>query len=47
MTCLFDIVAGREHPNGADFVIVYHAEVIGGELKADDDADAAEWFAQE
>src|SRR5688572_8339564 len=47
VTRLFDIVAGREHPNGADFVIVYHAEVISGELKADDDADAAEWFAQE
>jgi len=47
VTRLFDIVAGREHPNGADFVIVYHAEVIGGELKADDDADAAEWFAKE
>jgi len=47
VTRLFDIVAGREHPNGADFVIVYYAEVIGGELRADDDADAAEWFAQE
>src|SRR5215207_2276380 len=29
------------------FDIVYHAEVRGGELKADDDADAAEWFAKE
>ena len=44
VTRLFDIVAGREHPSGADFVIVYRAEVIGGELKPDDDADAAEWF---
>ena len=44
VTRVFDIVAGREHPRGADFVIVYEAEVIGGELQADDDADAAEWF---
>ena len=41
---MFDIVAGREHPRGADFVIVYQAEVIGGEMQADDDADAVEWF---
>ena len=46
VTRLFDIIAGREHPSGADFVIVYHAEVIGGELKPSDDADAAEWFAR-
>lgn len=44
VTRVFDIVAGREHPRGADFVIVYQAEVIGGEMKADDDADAVEWF---
>ncbi len=44
VTRIFDIIAGREHPRGADFVIVYQAEVIEGELKADDDADAAEWF---
>ena len=44
VTRVFDIVAGREHPRGADFVIVYEAEVVGGEMKADDDADAVEWF---
>jgi len=44
VTRLFDIVAGREHPRGADFVIVYQAEVIGGQLGPDDDADAVEWF---
>jgi len=44
---VYDIVSGREHPRGADFVIVYEAEVIGGELQADDDADAAEWFGGE
>jgi len=44
VTRVFDIVAGKEHPRGADFVIVYEAQVISGELQADDDADAAEWF---
>lgn len=44
---LLDIISGREHPRGADFIIVYRAEVTGGELKADDDADAAEWFGRE
>ena len=44
VTRVFDIVAGKEHPRGADFVIVYEAEIIGGEMKAEDDADAVEWF---
>ena len=41
---VFDIVAGREHPRGADFIIVYQAEVLSGEMVANDDADAVEWF---
>jgi ADP-ribose pyrophosphatase YjhB (NUDIX family) len=41
---IHDVVSGREHEHGADFVIVYHAEIIGGELTAGDDADAVEWF---
>jgi ADP-ribose pyrophosphatase YjhB (NUDIX family) len=44
---ILDIISGKEHPRGADFIIVYHAEVLGGELKPDDDADAAEWFGRE
>jgi 8-oxo-dGTP diphosphatase len=44
---VYDIISGREHPRGADFIIVYQAEVLGGELKADDDADAVEWFDKE
>ncbi|MEP7133800.1 MAG: NUDIX hydrolase [Chloroflexota bacterium] len=44
VTRVYDIVSGREHPRGADFVIVYQAEVISGEMQADDDADAVEWF---
>ncbi|HLA07057.1 MAG TPA: NUDIX hydrolase [Anaerolineales bacterium] len=44
VTRVIDIIAGREHPTGADFVIVYQAEIIGGEMTANDDADAVEWF---
>ncbi len=44
VTRVFDIVSGREHPRGADFVIIYVAEVLGGDMKPDDDADAVEWF---
>lgn len=44
VTRVFDIVAGREHSRGADFIIVYQAEVLSGEMVANDDADAVEWF---
>ncbi len=44
VTRVFDIVSGREHPRGADFIIIYLAEVLGGDMKPDDDADAVEWF---
>lgn len=47
VTRLLDIIYGKEHPRGADFIIVYQAEVIDGELKPDDDADAVEWFERE
>ncbi|MCC6501426.1 MAG: NUDIX hydrolase [Anaerolineales bacterium] len=47
VTQVFDIIAGREHPRGADFVIIYLAELIGGEMHADDDADAVEWFGKD
>ena len=47
VTRLLDIISGKEHPLGADFIIVYRAEIIDGELKPDDDADAAEWFERE
>src|SRR5687767_15240964 len=43
---VLDIISGKEHPRGADFIIVYQAEVISGELNPDDDADAVEWFAR-
>ena len=44
---VIDVVAGREHPRGADFVIVYSAEVLHGTLSAADDADEAGWFAMD
>lgn len=47
VTRVLDIISGKEHARGADFIIVYQAEVISGELKADDDADAVEWFERE
>lgn len=41
---VYDVIAGREHERGADFVIVYSAEIISGEMSPADDADAVEWF---
>jgi ADP-ribose pyrophosphatase YjhB (NUDIX family) len=44
VTGLLEVIAGREHPRGADFVIYYRAEIVSGELGAADDADAAGFF---
>ncbi len=41
---VMDVIAGREHPRGADFVIVFEAQVLSGSVAAGDDADRAEWF---
>ena len=41
---LLTMVTGRDHPRGADIVLVYSAEWISGEIKANDDADEAEFF---
>jgi 8-oxo-dGTP diphosphatase len=41
---VLDVIAGREHERGADFIIVYSAEVLRGEMAPADDADAVEWF---
>jgi 8-oxo-dGTP diphosphatase len=46
ITGLLEIVAGREHERGADFIIVYRARVAGGSLVAADDADEARWFTR-
>jgi len=42
---VLEVIAGLEHPRGADFVIVYHARILNGELRAGDDADRVEWFS--
>jgi 8-oxo-dGTP diphosphatase len=44
---VFDVISGREHERGADFIIVYQAEVIGGTMSPADDADAVEWFERD
>jgi 8-oxo-dGTP diphosphatase len=44
---VLDVIAGREHPRGADFIIVYSAQVVSGELTAGDDADRAMWFERD
>ena len=44
VTRVLDVIAGREHERGADFIIVYQAQVISGEMFPADDADAVEWF---
>jgi len=44
VTRVHDVIAGREHERGADFIIVYVADVVGGDMAPADDADAVEWF---
>ncbi len=38
---------GKRHPSDSGLLVVYAAEVVGGELKAGDDAQAVNWFAPE
>ena len=45
ITGLLDVAAGREHKRGADIVIVYHARLLQGELRAADDVDQVAFFA--
>src|SRR3990172_7471651 len=46
VTHVLDIISGKEHPRGAGFIIFFQASILDGELKPDDDADAAEWFGR-
>ena len=41
---LCDVIYGREHARGASIVIVYKAQILGGELEAQDDAEEACFF---
>jgi len=45
ITGVFEIISGREHPRGADILIVYFASAIEGELRAHDDVDEAAFFS--
>lgn len=44
---LIELIAGREHPRGADILLVYRAQITGGALQPGDDADDARFFARE
>ncbi len=41
---VLDVIAGLEHPRGANLLIVYHAEIVSGQLAAHDDADQVAFF---
>ena len=43
---VLDVIAGKEHERGADFVIVYQAEILSGTISPNDDADAVDWFSR-
>ncbi len=47
ITGLAALISGREHPRGADIVLVYHASITGGRLNAGDDADQAVFFSRD
>lgn len=44
---VLDVIAGREHERGADFIIAYQGEVVSGTLSPGDDADAVDWFTRD
>lgn len=44
LTGLLDVIPGGGLPGEASFMVVYGARVVGGELKAADDAAAARFF---
>jgi 8-oxo-dGTP diphosphatase len=42
---IMDLLPGREHAHGADIFIIYDARLVGGEIKAGDDANKAGFFS--
>ena len=46
-TQILDVFAGREHPAGADIVLIFLARPRGGALHPGDDADAVAFFRPE
>jgi len=47
VTALLDLLFGKEHERGADFVILYRGEVEGGQLAPGDDAQDVGFFGSE
>lgn len=42
---LLDVLYAQEHPRGASIFIVFHGQVTGGEMDANDDVDQVGFFA--
>jgi len=47
VTGLFDLYYGKAHIDGAAIVIVYTGRMVGGQITASDDVDAAAFFSVE
>ncbi len=47
VTGLLELISGREHDSGADIVLIYGAELLGGELSPGDDARSAAFFSRD
>ena len=45
ISSFLDLIAGREHPRGADIVLIYRATLISGTLTPGDDAVNAAFFS--
>lgn len=45
VTGLFDLYYGKAHAEGAGIVIVYTGRLVGGQIVANDDVDAAAFFS--
>lgn len=43
---LIDVIAGQEHERGAHILIVYRADILEGELHAEDDVDRVAFFGR-
>jgi 8-oxo-dGTP diphosphatase len=46
-TALLGLLAGQEHAQGAHILLVYRAEVVGGQLSPGDDAQQAVYFERD
>lgn len=44
---LIDVLYGQEHERGAHILIVYQAEILGGDLHAEDDVDRVAFFSRD